>query len=39
MVCAFLYLLEKSKLHSAQGFVSWERQQLIKSKLREVLRL
>ena len=37
--CDFLYPLEKSKLHSPQGFVSWERQQMIKSKLREVLRL
>jgi len=37
--CDFIYSLEKSKLHSPQGFVTWERQQQIKNKLREVLRL
>ena len=37
--CDFLYSVEKAKLHSPQGFVSWERQQQIKSRLREVLRL
>src|SRR5438105_4632188 len=37
--CDFVYSLEKTKLHSGQGFVSWERQQKIKSKLKEVLRL
>jgi len=37
--CDFLYALEKSRLHSSQGLVSWERQQQIKSKLKEVLRL
>ncbi|MCI0348017.1 MAG: hypothetical protein L0Z53_01200 [Acidobacteriales bacterium] len=37
--CDFVYVLEKVKLHSALGLVSWERQQTIKAKLREVLRL
>ena len=37
--CDFLYVLEKSKLHSSTGMVSWERQQAIKSKLKEALRL
>ena len=37
--CDFLYGLEKSRLHSGQGLISWERQQQIKSKLKEVLRL
>jgi hypothetical protein len=37
--CDFLFPLEKSKLHSSQGLVSWERQQQIKAKLKEVLRL
>jgi hypothetical protein len=37
--CDFLYSLEKSRLHSNQGMVSWERQQAIKAKLKEVLRL
>ena len=37
--CDYLYSLEKSRLHSNQGLVSWERQQAIKAKLREVLRL
>ncbi len=37
--CDFIYALEKSKLHSSQGPVSWERQQAIKAKLKEVLRL
>ena len=36
--CDFVYSLEKARLHSGQGFVSWERQQAIKSKVREVLR-
>jgi hypothetical protein len=34
-----LYFLDKSKMHSSLGTVSWERQQQIKSKLREVFRL
>jgi hypothetical protein len=37
--CDFIFPLEKSKLHSSQGLVSWERQQQLKSKLKEVLRL
>jgi hypothetical protein len=37
--CDFIFPLEKSKLHSGHGFVSWERQQQLKSKLKEVLRL
>jgi mRNA-degrading endonuclease toxin of MazEF toxin-antitoxin module len=37
--CDFVYPLLKSKLHSRLGTVSWERQQQIKSKLKEVLRL
>jgi len=36
--CDYLYGLEKKGLHSSQGLVSWERQQAIKSKVREVLR-
>ena len=37
--CDFLYSLPKSALHSSLGLVSWERQQQLKSKLEEVLRL
>jgi hypothetical protein len=37
--CDFLYNIPKSALHSGLGLVSWERQQQIKSKLKEVLRL
>jgi hypothetical protein len=37
--CDFIFILDKSKLHSCLGTVSWERQQAIKSKLKEVLRL
>jgi hypothetical protein len=37
--CDFIYGLLKAKLHSSQGIVSWERQQQVKSKLREVFRL
>ena len=37
--CDFIYGLLKSNLHSCQGMVSWERQQQIKAKLREVFRL
>jgi hypothetical protein len=37
--CDFIFILEKSKLHSCLGMVSWERQQVIKAKLKEVLRL
>jgi hypothetical protein len=34
-----IYFLEKSKLHSPLGFVSWERQQQIKFKIKQILRL
>lgn len=37
--CDFLYALPKAQLHSALGPVSWERQQQLKGKLKEVLRL
>jgi hypothetical protein len=37
--CDFLFVLEKAKLHSCLGTVSWERQQTIKAKLKEVHRL
>ena len=37
--CDLLYFLDKRKLHSSQGLVSWERQQQIKSKMKELLRL
>jgi len=37
--CYLVYFLDKSKLHSPLGSVSWERQQRIKGKLKEVFRL
>ena len=37
--CDYVYGLQKSSLHSPLGMVSWERQQQIKSRLKEVLRL
>ena len=37
--CDFIFALDKTKLHSPEGSVSWERQQVIKSKLKEVFRL
>ena len=37
--CDLAYFLDKRKLHSPLGAVSWERQQQIKSKLKETLRL
>jgi len=37
--CDLLFFLDKSRLHSPLGAVSWERQQQIKSKLKEVFRL
>ena len=37
--CDYLYPLDKSRLHSPQGLVSWERQQQIKGKIKELLRL
>jgi hypothetical protein len=39
VACDFLYSLRKSALHSALGQISWERQQQIKSKIKELLRL
>jgi hypothetical protein len=36
--CDLVFLLDKSKLHSQIGTVSWERQQRIKSKFKETLR-
>ena len=37
--CDYLYSLEKARLHSSLGPVSWERRQAIKAKLKEVFRL
>jgi len=37
--CDLLWFLDKRKLHSPLGVVSWERQQAIKSKLKELFRL
>jgi hypothetical protein len=37
--CDLLYFLDKTKLHSRMGVITWERQQQLKSKLKEVLRL
>ncbi len=37
--CDLIYILTKSEMHSPLGTVSWERQQQIKAKLKEVLRL
>ena len=37
--CDFHYALPKVSLHSSLGSVSWERQQQIKSRIKEVLRL
>jgi hypothetical protein len=37
--CDFFHPLKKSSLHSSLGTVSWERQQAIKAKLKDVLRL
>ena len=37
--CDLAFLLDKRKLHSHIGVVSWERQQRIKSKLKETWRL
>ena len=36
--CDLVYILDKRKLHSPLGQVSWERQQAIKSKVKEILR-
>ena len=37
--CDLPYLLDKSKLHSSLGMVSWERQQQIKELIKHTLRL
>ena len=37
--CDLIYFLDKSTFHSPLGLISWERQQQIKSKLKEVFRL
>jgi len=37
--CDLLFLLDKNRLDLPLGTVSWERQQQIKSKLKEVFRL
>jgi hypothetical protein len=37
--CDFIFILDKSALQSCLGAVTWERQQAIKSKLKEVHRL
>jgi len=37
--CEFAHVLDKGKLHSSLGLVSWERQQQIKSKIKQLLRL
>ena len=36
--CDLVYLLDKRKLHTQIGVVSWERQQAIRSKVKEALR-
>jgi len=36
--CDFIFALDRRKLHSSLGSVTWERQQAIKSKLKEVFR-
>jgi hypothetical protein len=37
--CDFLYSIPKAILHSSIGSVAWERQQQIKSKVKEVFRI
>ena len=37
--CDLLYFLEKGQPHATLGPISWERQQQVKSKIKEVLRL
>ena len=37
--CDFIFVLDKAGLHSSLGSVSWERQQQIKSKIKQLLRL
>ncbi len=36
--CDLVWLLDKRKLHAHLGTVSWERQQAIKSRFKEILR-
>ena len=36
--CDFLYSLSKAKLHDKIGVVTWERQQQIKARIKEVFR-
>ncbi len=37
--CDFVFVLDKKDLHSCLGSVTWERQQAIKSKVKDVHRL
>ena len=37
--CDLFWFLDKRKLHSSLGMVSWERQQAIKGKIKELHRL
>ena len=37
--CGFLWVLQKNEFSDGRGLISWERQQAIKSRLKEVLRL
>ncbi len=37
--CDLVFLLDKRQLHPSLGMISWERQQAIKSKLKETLRV
>ena len=37
--CDLLYFLDKTKLYDLIGQVTWERQQQIKSRIKEVMRL
>ncbi len=37
--CDFLFALQKRGLHDNLGMVSWERQQVIRAKIKEIFRL
>jgi hypothetical protein len=37
--CDLLYFIDKSKLHSSLGMISWERQQQIKELIKHTLRI
>ena len=37
--CDLVWVLQKQQLHDGLGLISWERQQAIKLKLKETLRL